>query len=80
MLYRHYRVVPPLKVGGYARAVLESRLSHVMGIPRRIFYLLGMAALCCREFLRYNSRMPLSEFRRWRRGLREGMKKFFEIQ
>ncbi len=76
MLYKHYRAVPPLKVGGYARAKMLAWLSDVTGW-RKIPFLAGMAGICGVEFLRYNLRMPAAERERWGRGVREGLTKFF---
>ena len=75
MLYRHYRSVPPLKVGGYACAILEPRLNR-SGIWNKIVSTIGMVAICSREFVRYNIRMPLSEIRRWSSGIVEGISRF----
>ncbi len=79
MLFRHYGAVPPLKVGGYARAVLNQYLDEAGGW-RKVAFVLGMIGLCAKEFLRYNVRMPGSEARRWGRGLFEGMYKLFSTR
>jgi len=77
MLYRHYGSVPPLKVGGYACAVLAPRLSRT-GIWNKIVSAAGMAAICLREFMRYNRRMPPSQIHRWGSGVVEGISKYLK--
>lgn len=77
MLYRHYRSVPPLKVGGYACAVLGPRLNRT-GLWNKIVVMVGMVAICSREFMRYNIRMPLSQMHRWGSGIVEGISKFIK--
>ena len=77
MLYQHYRSVPPLKVGGYACAVLAPRLNRT-GIWNKIVIAVGMVAICSREFIRYNIKMPLSQMHRWGWGVVEGISKFIK--
>lgn len=79
MLYRHYRSVPPLKVGGYARAVLSGRQTH-KGEWNKLVLILGMTGVCIREFLRYNQKIPLSQMHRWGGGLLEGFSKLIKAE
>lgn len=74
MLHRHYGFVPPSLLGAYIREVLTS-----YGTPstplNKVLFLLCVVAIGTREFIRYNSRLPLSEMGRWKRGLAKGVKK-----
>jgi len=79
MLYRHYRSVPPLKVGGYARAVLAERPTH-KGEWNKLVLILGMTGVCVREFLKYNQKIPLSQMHRWGGGLLEGFSKLIKTE
>jgi len=79
MLYRHYRSVPPLKVGGYARAVLTERPSH-KGEWNKLVLILAMTGVCVREFLKYNQKIPLSQMHRWGGGLLEGFSKLIKTE
>ena len=73
MQHRHYGFVSPFLLGSYTRDVLSS-----YGTPRnKALFFLGMVALGTREFIRYNSRIPLSEMGRWTRGLAKGVKRMW---
>ncbi|THJ19982.1 MAG: glycosyltransferase [Nitrospira sp. CG24E] len=79
MLYRHYRSVPPLKVGGYARAILATQQNRKIESNRPAL-IMSMVRLCVREFLRYNRRIPLSQMHRWGGGLLEGFSKLIKTE
>jgi len=76
MLHRHYGFVPPSLLGAYAREVLISYGTPSAPLSKALFFL-GMIALGSREFIRYNSCLPLSEMGRWKRGLAKGVKKMW---
>lgn len=76
MLHRHYGCVPPNLLGAYVREVLASCGSDVVKKNKALSFL-AMLALGGREFIRYNSRLPLSEFGRWKRGLTKGVRKLW---
>jgi glycosyltransferase involved in cell wall biosynthesis len=77
MLYRHYGFVPPSWLGGYVRERLQQYFDR--SSPwQNVVFIVAMAVFCMGEFLKYNRRLPLSEFRRWRRGLRNGIKKVLQ--
>jgi glycosyltransferase involved in cell wall biosynthesis len=76
MLHRYYGFVPPSWLGAYVRAVLERHLDR--SIPwQNLLFMVGVIGLGSREFIRYNYHLPMSEFGRWRKGLRDGVKKMF---
>jgi glycosyltransferase involved in cell wall biosynthesis len=76
VIYRYYGFVPPSWLGAYVRAELESRLDRSVRWQNALF-MVGVIGLGIREFIRYNKHLPLSEVRRWRRGLLEGVRKMF---
>jgi glycosyltransferase involved in cell wall biosynthesis len=68
VLYRHYGFAPWSWLVGYAHVQLEgyrvrSRRWH------NSFFICGMIALCSWRFVQYNSKMPVSELRRWLSGV-----------
>jgi glycosyltransferase involved in cell wall biosynthesis len=76
MLHRHYGCVPPNLLGAYSKeALLVSRTPSTT--LQKVLFVGGMMALGAREFLRYNSRLPMSEIGRWRRGIMRGMRKLW---
>jgi glycosyltransferase involved in cell wall biosynthesis len=65
MIYRHNRSVPASWVYGYAHALLEKRVSRAT--PRgNALFILGLIGISLLKFLRYNRRVPLAEWQRWR--------------
>jgi len=77
MLYRHYGFVPPSWLGGYVRERLQQYFDR--SSPwQNVVFIVAMAVFCMGAFLKYNRRLPLSEFGRWRRGLRNGIKKVLQ--
>lgn len=69
MVYRHHHSVPPSWVYGYGHAFWERYFdrSRAWG---NIFFMAGLIGLALEKFLRYNHRVPISEFRRWWEWLR----------
>jgi glycosyltransferase involved in cell wall biosynthesis len=77
MLHHHYGYVPPLLLGAYVREVITSHAAASTPL-NKVSFLFNMVAMGTREFIRYNSRLPLSEMGRWQRGLAKGVKKVWE--
>ncbi len=65
MVHRHEKTIPPLWVYGYAHALLEKRISRATPWGNALF-ILGLIGVSLREFLRYDRRVPLAEWKRWR--------------
>jgi glycosyltransferase involved in cell wall biosynthesis len=70
MLHRHFGRVPPSWVYGYAHAVLGARDRQRPWVNAG--FIAGLVGISLVQFLRYNHRVPLSEWRRWRTWLRHG--------
>ncbi len=69
MVHRRFGSVPPSWVYGYAHAFWEKYFDRSKPIEN-LFFIAGVIGLALERFLRYNHRVPLSEFRRWWRWLR----------
>lgn len=76
MVQRHFGRVPPSWIYAYAHAVLGPRdRQRPWGDARFIAALIGISLV---EFLRYNHRVPLSEWGRWGTWLRHGWQRLRE--
>ena len=73
-LYRHYGFVSPSWIGGYTREVFKARFVRPTAW-RMPLICVGAFAVGIREFVRYNSRLPPSQFWPWAIGLYRGLKK-----
>jgi glycosyltransferase involved in cell wall biosynthesis len=73
-LYRHYGFVSPSWIGGYAWELFRTRFERPTAwrVPLILF---GALAVGSREFVRYNSRMPPSQFWPWVKGMYRALKK-----
>jgi len=75
-VYRHFGQVPPSWVYAYAHAVLGPR-SRVKAWDD-IRFVLGLIRISFVTFLRYNWRVPPSEWRRWASWFRNGLHRLQE--
>jgi glycosyltransferase involved in cell wall biosynthesis len=74
VVFRHHHAVPPSWVYGYGHAFLEKYLTRSR--PHENFlFIIGLIGLAIGNFLRYNHRVPYSEFRRWLEWLRPRWRK-----
>jgi glycosyltransferase involved in cell wall biosynthesis len=73
---QHFGYVPPSWVYAYAHAVLGSRRPQTA--ERDPSFMLRLIAVSGITFLRYNRGVPLSEFHRWGRWLRHGLRRLRE--
>ncbi len=64
VVHRHTNSVPPSWVYGYAHAVLERHLDRTQKVGNFLF-VLGLVFLGIKTFLKFNHRVPISEFYRW---------------
>jgi glycosyltransferase involved in cell wall biosynthesis len=76
VLKRHYRFIPPSWMEGYARVMLQRYFNRSVAWQNSMF-ILSVMMLCGWKFIQYNNRIPLTEFNRWMRSLRQGMTKLF---
>ncbi len=76
MVHRHFGRVPPSWVYAYAHAVLGSRSRETPWANARfVARLIGVSLI---TFLRYNWRVPASEWARWEGWLRHGLRRLRE--
>jgi len=74
VVHRHANSVPPSWVYGYAHAVLDRRLDRKRKAGNFLF-VLGLVFLGIKTFLKYNHRVPISEFYRWCGGIRRNFRR-----
>lgn len=65
LVYRHHGSVPASWVYGYGHALLEERIRRATPWGNALF-VLGLIGVSLLKFLRYNRRVPLAEWQRWR--------------
>jgi hypothetical protein len=75
MLHGHFGHVPPTWVYGYAHARFGPRDRGNPWVEAR--FILGLIAVSFATFLRYNRRVPRSEWRRWGEWLRGGWRRLW---
>jgi glycosyltransferase involved in cell wall biosynthesis len=75
MVHRHFGHVPPTWVYGYAHARFGPRHRGKPWVEAR--FILGLIAVSFAMFVRYNRRVPLSEWRRWGEWLRNGWRRLW---
>jgi len=76
MIRRHFGRVPPSWIYAYAHAVLGPRDRRRPWINAR--FIAGLIGISLVEFLRYNRRVPLSEWARWGAWFRHGWRRLLE--
>ena len=64
MVYRHQGSVPASWVFGYGNALLEKRISRATRWGNA-FFILALVGISLLQFLKYNRRVPLAEWKRW---------------
>lgn len=75
-VYRHFGQVPPSWVYAYAHAVLGSR--DQASARRDAVFIARLIGISFVTFLRYNARVPHTEWRRWGGWLRAGLRRLRE--
>jgi len=76
MVHRHFGHVPASWVYAYAHAVLGPRNRQRPLVD--VGFIAGLIGISLVEFLRYNRRVPLSEWRQWGTWLRHGWRRLRE--
>jgi glycosyltransferase involved in cell wall biosynthesis len=76
MIQHHYGGVPPSWVYGYAHALLGPRDRERPWVNAG--FIVGLIGIAFVQFLRYNRRVPFSEWARWGTWLRHGWQRLWE--